>query len=44
MHYLSSEGQKIQKLKKDTVSVYIFGFIFYRVSRAKPNLDNKYMI
>ena len=29
---------------KVTVFVYILGFIFYGVSRAKTDLHNKYMI
>ena len=33
----------LQKLKV-TVFVYILGFIFYGVSRAKTDLHNKYMI
>ena len=28
---------------KETAFVYIFGFIFYGVSRAKTDLHNKYM-
>ena len=34
----------LQKWKKDTVFVYILGFIFYGASRAKTDLHNKYMI
>ena len=29
---------------KETVFVYILGFIFYDLSRAKTDLHNKYMI
>ena len=30
--------------KKETVFVYILGFIFYGVSRTKTDFHNKYMI
>ena len=34
----------LQKLNKETVFVYILGFIFYGVSRAKTYLRNKYVL
>ena len=34
----------LQKLSKEAVFVCILGFIFYGVSRAKTDLNNKYMI
>ena len=34
----------LQKLNKSDCFVYILGFIFYGVSRAKTDLHNKYMI
>ena len=46
-HFLSSSGRKIKnitKIKHGTVFVYILGFIFDGVSRAKTDLHNKYMI
>ena len=47
---LFSEMQRLKDQKyyknwiKETVFVYILGFIFYGVSRAKTDLHNKYMI
>ena len=40
----SSRDQSIKNYTKVTVFVYILGFIFYGVSRAKTDLHNKYMI
>ena len=34
----------LPKLIEKTVFVYIIGFLFYGVSRAKTDLRNKYMI
>ena len=34
----------LPKLIQKTVFVYIIGFLFYGVSRAKTDLRNKYMI
>ena len=40
-----SKDQKYYKnWTKETVLVYILGFIFYDVSRVKTDLHNKYMI
>ena len=40
-----SKDQKYYKnYSKETAFVYILGFIFYRVSLAKTDLHNKYMI
>ena len=40
-----SKDQKYYKnWTKETVLVYIFGFIFYGVSRAKTDLHNKYIV
>ena len=41
-YFLSFRGQRIEQ--KETVFVYILGFIFYGFSRAKTDLHNKYMI
>ena len=45
---LFSRGQKNQKYyknwTKETVFVYILGFIFYSVSGAKTDLHNKYIL
>ena len=46
---LFSEMQRLKDQKyyknwiKETVFVYILGFIFHGVSRAKTDLHNKYM-
>ena len=43
--FLRSRDQKYCKnWAEETVFVYILGFIFYGVSRAKIDLHNKYMI
>ena len=40
-----SKDQKYYKnWTKETVFVYILGFIFYGVSRAKTDLHNKYIV
>ena len=45
---MTSTGQKIKKItkieQKRLFFVYILGFIFYGVSRAKTDSPNKYMI
>ena len=43
--FYRSKDQKYHKsYTKETVFVYILGFIFYGVSCAKTDLHNKYMI
>ena len=43
--FLRSKDQKYyENWTKDAVFVYILGFIFYGVSRAKTELHDKYMI
>ena len=43
--FLRSKDQKYyENWTKDAVFVYILGFIFYSVSRAKTDLHDKYMI
>ena len=42
-----NRGQKIKsttKIEQKTVFVYIVCFIFYSISHAKTNLQNKHMI
>ena len=47
-YFLSSRGQKIKNItkieQKETVFVYILGFVFHGISRAKIDLHNKYKI
>ena len=40
----SIDQQYYKKQTEVTVCVYILGFIFYSVSRAKTDLHNKHMI
>ena len=40
----SKDQKYLKDWTKETVLVYILGFIFYGVSRAKTDLHNKYMI
>ena len=42
--YRSKDQKYYKNWTKETVFVYILGFIFYGVSRAKTDLHNKYMI
>ena len=43
--FYRSKDQKYYKNRtKDTVFVYILGFIFYDASRTQTDLRNKYMI
>ena len=48
-YFPSSRGQKTQNITKiditkDTIFVYIIGFVFCSVPRIKTDLHNKYMI
>ena len=46
-YFLSSRGQKIKnitKIQQKRLFVCILVFVYYRASRAKTDLHNKYMI
>ena len=40
---MSEDQQYYKNWTKETVFVYVLGFIFYGVSRAKTDLYNKYI-
>ena len=42
--YRSKDQEHYKNWTKETVFVYILGFVFHGVSRAKTDLHDKYMI